>query len=202
MSDTSSDPRFAAAIRAFDDANSRDPHREVDAGAEHPRELLYARRLTEQVLALDPQASVPLQLAARCQHLCRWEIPRETYPADRAGYLRWRKDLQQFHARRAAEILAAVGYDAPLRERVRDLNLKKDLGRDPELQVLEDALCLVFLRFQLPQLALKTDDEKLVNALRKSWTKMSAAGRTAALALSLGQREKSLVQRALVADGT
>lgn len=189
--------RFRAAIERFDTLNGGDPNRERTDEGEQPRERVYARRLTEWVLALRPEASEALRLAARCQHLCRWEIPRNTYPADRAGYLKWRRDLQQFHARRAGEVLAAVGYDAEMLERVRDLNLKKDLGRDPEVQVLEDALCLVFLQYQLAELAQRTDDEKLVNALRKSWGKMSPQGREAALGLSYGERERSLLARAL-----
>lgn len=197
MSDFESSTRFQTAIRLFDEANAGDPHREGWEGLEHPRELLYARRLTDWVLALSPEASEVLRLAARCQHLCRWEIARDSYPADRAGYLRWRRDLQQFHARRSGEILGRAGYDEATIGRVRDLNLKKDLGKDAELQVLEDALCLVFLQFQLSELARKTDEEKVVNALRKSWAKMSEAGRERALSLSYGDAERRLIGRAL-----
>lgn len=190
-------PRFQAAIRAFDDANAHDPNHEPHEGVPHPREWLYARRLTDWVLRLAPGASEALRLAARCQHLCRWEIPRNSYPADRPGYLRWRRDLQQFHARRSAEILTASGYDPATIERVRNLNLKANLAADPECQILEDALCLVFLEFQLADLARRTDEEKLVNALRKSWGKMSAAGRAAAADVRLGEREAALLARAL-----
>lgn len=197
MSHPTFGPRFDSAIRAFDDANAQDPNREWVDGVEQPRELLYARRLTEQVLALAPDASEALRLAARCQHLCRWEIPRDSYPADRAGYLRWRRDLKLFHARRAGELLEAAGYDPVTKDRVRSLNLKEDLGSDAEMQVLEDALCLVFLRHQLPELARKADDEKLVNALRKSWAKMSEAGHAAAMRIAFGERERALIQRAL-----
>lgn len=195
--DLETSPRFTRAIRRFDEANARDPNREFVEGEEHPRELLYARRLTDWVLALNPEASEALRLAARCQHLCRWEIPRDTYPADRPGYLKWRRDLQRFHARRSGEILEEAGYDPGTVDRVRSLNLKTDLGRDPELQVLEDALCLVFLQYQLADLASRTDDEKVVNALRKSWGKMSPAGREAALKLPFGGRERTLLERAL-----
>jgi hypothetical protein len=38
---------------------------------------LYAQRLTDWVLRLSPDATEELRLAARCQHICRWEIPRE-----------------------------------------------------------------------------------------------------------------------------
>src|SRR5690606_33808005 len=149
------------------------------------------------VLRLQPEASEPLQLAARSQHLCRWEIPRESYPAGRAGYLRWRRDLQQFHARKSAAILTEVGYDPETIARVQALNLKRDLGRDPECQVLEDALCLVFLQFQFSELASRTDDPTMINALAKTWAKMSERARAEALKLDYGPRERELLERAL-----
>ena len=46
-----SDPaRFRTAILRFDAVNSADPNREMADGEEHPRELLYARRLCAWVL--------------------------------------------------------------------------------------------------------------------------------------------------------
>ncbi|PYJ02844.1 MAG: hypothetical protein DME25_14860, partial [Verrucomicrobia bacterium] len=90
--------RFAAALRRFDQENSRDPNRETVDGAEHPRELIYAQWLTDWMLKLCPQASEELRLAARCQHLCRWQVPRDSYPMTRAGYLQWREGLKKFHA--------------------------------------------------------------------------------------------------------
>ncbi len=161
------------------------------------RELLYARRLTEWVLKLAPEASQSLRLAARCQHLCRWMIPRETQPMTRAGYLRWRNELKHFHARRAAEILREVGYGPEIIDRVRDLNLKKNFPADSESRILEDALCLVFLEFQFANLARKTAEDKLVNAVQKTWLKMTPAARERALALPLGAKERGLIERAL-----
>jgi hypothetical protein len=185
--------KFEAALRRFDEANSRDPNREDG----QPRELLYAQRLTDWVLHLCPDASEELRLAARCQHICRWEIPRASYPMTRAGYLKWRADLKKFHAQKAGEILQDVGYDATVVRRVQDLNLKKHFPADAETRVLEDALCLVFLQFQFADLAAKTDEDKTVNALQKSWAKMSEAARAEALKLEFGPREKALLQRAL-----
>lgn len=189
--------RFDEAIRRFDTANAADPHRDVVDGVEHPRELLYARRLTDWALRLQPNASEALRLAARCQHLCRWESPRSNYPMDRAGYLRWRADLKKFHAERSGAILCEVGYGEEMIARVQALNLKQELGKDPDCQVLEDALCLVFLQYQLTDLAAKTDDEKVINALKKSWAKMSEQGRAEALKLSYGARELGFVEAAL-----
>src|SRR5439155_8492595 len=122
-----------------------DPNRETVDGAEHPRELIYAQWLTDWMLKLCPQASEELRLAARCQHLCRWQVPRDSYPMTRAGYLRWRGDLKKFHAQKAGEILRETGYPEEVITRVQALNLKKNFPQDPESLVLEDALCLVFL---------------------------------------------------------
>ena len=188
------DPKkFQAALLRFDAENSRDPNLENS----QPRELLYAQRLTDWVLRLCPDASEELRLAARCQHICRWEIPRDSYPMTRAGYLKWRADLKIFHAQKSGEILREIGYVEEIIRRVQDLNLKKNFPNDPETQILEDALCLVFLEFQLADLAAKTADDKTINALQKSWGKMSETARTEAVKLNYGEREKILLQRAL-----
>ena len=184
---------FEAALRRFDEANARDPNRENG----QPRELLYAQRLNGWVLRLCPAASEELRLAARCQHICRWKIPRGSYPMTRAGYMKWRADLKIFHAQKAGEFLHETGYDESAIRRVQELNLKKHFPDDPEGRVLEDALCLVFLQFQLADLAAKTAEDKTINALQKSWQKMTDAARAEALKLEFGPREKALLQRAL-----
>ena len=115
----------------------------------------------------------------------------------RAGYLKWRADLKKFHAEKSGAILREIGYDEETIQRVQDLNLKKHFPDDPETRTLEDALCLVFLEFQFAALAAKSDDDKMINALQKSWAKMTGAARGEALKLTYGDREKSLLQRAL-----
>jgi hypothetical protein len=189
--------RFDAALRHFDEENSQDPNFETVDGARHPRELLYAQWLTGWVLRLCPGASEELRLAARCQHLCRWKIPRDSYPMTRPGYLNWRADLKRFHANRAGEILREVGYPESVITRVQELNLKKNFPADAESRILEDALCLVFLEHQLGDLAEKTADDKVITALQKSWKKMTSAAHTEALKLSYSPREKVLIEQAL-----
>jgi Domain of unknown function (DUF4202) len=185
--------QFAAALRRFDEENSRDPNLEDS----QPRELLYAQRLSDWVLRLAPNTSEELRLAARCQHICRWQIPRNSYPMTRAGYLKWREDLKKFHAQKAGEILRVVGYDENVVRRVQELNLKKNFPNDPEGRVIEDALCLVFLEFQFAALAAKTSDDKMIIALQKSWQKMTDGARTEALKLNYASNEKALLERAL-----
>ena len=189
--------RFSEAIRRFDEENGRDPHLIVVDGVAQPHELLYARRLTEWVLRLQPNASKPLLLAARSQHICRWLVPRSSYEMTRAGYLRWRNDLKHLHAKKSAEILREVGYDEATIARVVELNLKKGFGHDQECQVLEDALCLVTLQYQLADLMEKTDPDKMVGILRKTWKKMSDVARAHALALPFTEAESALLQQAV-----
>ena len=189
--------RFNAAIRRFDEENSRDPNFVTLNGVARPRELVYSEWLTSWVLKLAPAASEALRLAARCQHLCRWMSPRDSYPMTRPGYLQWRADLKKFHAQKAGEILREAGYPPELIEQVQNLNLKKNFPQDPECRVLEDALCLVFLEHQLAELASKTDDEKVIVALQKSWGKMTESGRLQAMKLDYAPREKALLARAL-----
>ncbi|HLP76149.1 MAG TPA: DUF4202 domain-containing protein [Candidatus Paceibacterota bacterium] len=189
--------RFQAALRRFDEENSRDPNVETVNGVKQPRELIYAQWLTDWVLKLAPDASEPLRLAARCQHLCRWVIPRNSYPMTKPGYLQWRHKLKQFHAEKSGGILRELGYPEETVQRVQDLNLKKYFPTDPESRVLEDALCLVFLERQLTDLASKSTEEKMINALQKSWAKMSPAGQAEALILSYSPAEKALLEKAL-----
>lgn len=189
--------KFAEAIRRFDAANRCDPNQvEVD-GQSVAQEELSARRLTAWVERLCPTPSEALLLAARCQHLCRWEIPRASYEKNRAGYLRWRADLREMHARKSAEILRAVGYDDALVTRVQELNRKATLGHDPECQTLEDALCLVTLQFQLDDLLAKTEPDTLVSILQKTWKKMSPQAREEASALTYSDPVEALLARAL-----
>ncbi len=189
--------KYQAAIERFDQANACDPNRVEGAGKPSPRELAYAEWLTAWVLKLEPEASEALRLAARAQHLCRWEIPRNTYPMDRAGYLKWRQTLKHLHADKAAAILRDCGYPEAVIARVGQLIRKELLPADAETGVLEDALCLVFLERQLGELASKNPEEKVVNALRKSWGKMTERGRRVALGLAYPPEQRRLLEIAL-----
>ena len=192
-----SEERFKKANKRIDETNAKDPNLTDVDGEQVPYELAYSRWLTDWVERLAPDASEPLLLAARSQHIERWTKPRASYPEGRAGYLKWRSDLKKFHAERSAEILREIGYHEAMIEAVKALNLKKNFPDDPESRVLEDALCLVFLERQFTDLANKYTEDKVVNALRKSWAKMSEQGRSEALKLTFSEQEKALIERAL-----
>ncbi len=189
--------RFETALRRFDEENAKDPNMEKCSDVDHPRELLYAQRLTEWVTRLSPRASEALRLAARCQHICRWMIPRSSHEMTRSGYLRWRNDLKQFHAEKSGEILREAGYPEDVIREVQSLNLKKTFPKDPEARVLEDALCLVFLQYQFAELLDRTDEAKMIGILQKTWKKMTPEAQAHALRLPFSSKEKALVDRAL-----
>ncbi len=189
--------RLARALAAIDAANAGDPNQIAVRGAKRPKELAHAELVSAWIARLVPEASEALRLAARAHHVRRWEIPRTRFSADRVGYHRWRTTLQEHHARIAGEILREQGYDDATLARVQDLVRKRGLGRDPEVQALEDALCLVFLETQLAELASRMPDEKLVDVLRKTLRKMSPEAKQEAGGLELGARERGLLQRAL-----
>ena len=190
---------FERACERFDAANADDPQRDVDGGIEQPRALLYARRMTAALDRFRPHAPEPVRLAARCQHIRRWTIPRADYPAGRDGYRRWRTDLAQFHAETAAALLVEVGYDEAVIARVRALLRKERLKADAGVQLLEDVICHVFLEHYLADFAKTQDEEKLRGVLRKTWRKMSDGGRLAARALDLQPHVRRLVERAVTA---
>lgn len=172
---------FERAIAAMDAANSADPNLLVVGDRSGPKELVHAEMLTRWVTSLSGEPSEALLLAARGHHLERWRWHRSDYPEGRGGYLRWRTDLHSRHAERVAEILRESGYDGATVERVSTLIHKRGLGRDAEVQVLEDGLCLVFLESQFDELAGRLPDAKMAAIIRKTWNKMSEAGRARAL---------------------
>jgi hypothetical protein len=193
------DARFEAASARFLASHRDDPRSvEVD-GAQVPWSVHYHARLQHWLLQLEPSASLPLRLAAQCQHIRRWEIPREDYDEGRRGYRSWRSDLAKKHAAIARDVLEDVGYDEATIGKVDQLLRKLGLGRDPEVQLFEDAICMVFFENEFVDLAAKHDDAKMIDILQRTWAKMSPAGHEAAgaLASDLPKRERGLLERAI-----
>jgi hypothetical protein len=188
-----------STLSAIDAANSDDP-REVEGRA---FERLYAERMSARLAALYPEASDLLKLAARAQHLRRWEIPRADYPEGRRGYNDWRRACRAHHARLAGEIMRAHGYDEAAVAHVGALIRKEQLKKDPESQALENVAAIVFLEHYFEDFLAKYagyDDEKIVDILGKTLCKMSPRGHAAALELPLPERARALVAAALARE--
>lgn len=189
--------KYKEAIQLFDKANALDPNTELFEGKEYPKELLYAERMTEQLNKFAPNSSLALQLTVRCQHICRWEIPRNSYEMNRVGYLKWRQDLKSFHVNKATSILKEVGYNIELINLVKFLLLKKELKKNEETQTLEDVACLVFLEFYFLKFSEKYEEAKLIEIIQKTWKKMSEKGHETALKLNLSEVALMLITKAL-----
>ena len=189
-------------MAALDALHAEDPAKVELDGDSVAEELLYARRMSDALARLVSAPSEALELAVRAQHLCRWRLPRASYPEGRAGYHAWRRESARQHAALAASTLSEAGYDPPTITRVMDLIEKKDRARDPEAQALEDAACLVFLEHHLDAFAASQradgkDGAQLAEIVKKTWRKMSPRARELALELPLSVRTRAIVERAL-----
>jgi hypothetical protein len=189
--------RLIEAFRRFDEANREDPNVEFVDGTPTPKELAYGQRMSARLDSFAPDAPEVVKLAARAQHIRRWEVPREDYPEGRAGYLKWRTDLYKRHGDIAGKIMRDVGYDEDSIERVRTLLRKRGLKTDPDVQLLEDVICLVFLEHYFHDFAKKHQREKLIPIIQKTWKKMSERAHAAALALDYVPEDLAVIREAL-----
>jgi hypothetical protein len=189
--------RYDAAVSAIDAANIEDPTRVVVRGEEQPLALVHGRLAVEWVRALHPDAPDEWSLAARAHHLRRWEVPRADYPPGKAGYLRWKRDQRQRHAREVATLLVSAGYEPAVVERVQELVRRDHLATDPGSQAVEDAACLVFIETQLADVSTKLDHDHLIDVIRKTAKKMSSDALDAVGSIPLGAAERQLLADAL-----
>jgi hypothetical protein len=191
--------RFEKAITTFDAYNLNDPHQEEFEGKRVSKELLYAQRMSQRLDDFYPAAPEYLKLAAHCQHIGRWEIPRENYPMDKKGYLQWRNVLKTHHAKLAEQILNSCRYDQETIDKVKFLLLKKELFTNPDTQALEDVVCLVFIEYYLEEFAEKHEPQKVVDILQKTLKKMSPRAIEEAAKIPVSERIKLLIHQALQA---
>ncbi len=184
------------AFAKFDAYNATDPNQEEVEGKTYPKEVLYSKRMTKKLNDYASNAPEYMQLAVRCQHIGRWEIARDAYPMDRAGYLMWRSQLKLHHTKIAEPILAAIGYDEETINKVKALLLKKNLNQNPDTQLIEDVICLVFVEFYLDDFIKKHSEEKMVDILKKTLKKISPHGIEEALKISMTDQVKDLILKA------
>jgi len=185
------------ALRRFDVANAEDPNTELVNGQPIPKELIYGQRMSARLATFAPDAPETVQLAARAQHIRRWEVPRDGYAEGRAGYLKWRTDLHKRHADIAGQIMGDAGYAGETIERVQTLLRKRGLKTDPDVQLLEDVICLVFLEHYFHDFAQKHAEAKLSPIVQKTWNKMTGKAHDVALALDYAPEDFAIIQKAL-----
>jgi Domain of unknown function (DUF4202) len=190
---------YAIARQLIDAAHSADPKQVGD----RPAELVYADRMEAWLLQLAPASSELLRLAARCQHLERWTVPRNSYPEGRAGYLTWRKFLYGKQAARARELLVQGGVSSQEADDAASWVAKSGLQTNPNTQLLEDAACLVFLENEISTFAAEHAEyprEKFITIVAKTWRKMSQAARDAATRIGLPPALAEILREAVRAS--
>lgn len=188
---------YARARELIDAAHSADPKQTAEA---RPAELVYADRMEAWVVRAAQASTELLRLAARCQHLERWQVARTSFPEGKAGYLAWRKSLYHKQATRARELLLQAGVAADEADEVATWVAKTGLRTNPGTQALEDAACLVFFENEIADFTAQHADyprEKFVDIIRKTWKKMSPHGQELARTIALPPAIAALVGEAI-----
>lgn len=192
--------RLDGVIAAIDAANADDPRKTTVDGIARPYEIVYAERMTERLAAMYPDASEILRIAARAQHIRRWDIPRDRYPEGRNGYNDWRKACREHHGKVISQIMAQHGYSQDGVDRVVMLIKKEQLKKDRESQALENVVDVVFVEHYIDDFLAKYshyDEDKVIDIVGKTLRKMSPKGHAAALALDLPEAKRALIMKAV-----
>lgn len=185
--------RLERTLSALDEANRLDPRRLQSGGTAHPREWIFAQRVHGWLERLDPQAADAVRLAARSHTLRRWEIPRNRYATDTAGYHAWRRATADHSAAEASKILRDCGYEEDLIVRVSELIRGARFAQDADARLLEDADCLAFLEIKLQDYLAQWDGEKLTRILEGTWEKMTPEAREWAMELPLPESARKII---------
>ena len=189
--------RLTSTLAAIDSINADDPNTTMLENSEQPNELIYGQRMSACLNSYWPEASEYLQIAVRAQHIKRWHLKRADFPAGKAGYLNWRKQLGIFHAELTKEIMIENNYSEEEGHQTYDIVRKAKLKSNQDSQTLEDVACLVFLLHYFAPFAEKHSDEKIIDIVKKTWKKMSDKGHEIALSHTLPEHLAKLVSQAL-----
>jgi tRNAThr (cytosine32-N3)-methyltransferase len=190
---------YQKARALIDSVHRADPANAPDG---RPAELAYADHVEKWVARIVPDANPVLLLAARCQHLERWSVPRASFPEGKAGYLAWRRSLYVKQADKARALLLEAGLPAESATDAATWVSKTGLKTNAGTQALEDAAVLVFLESEIQAFAAQHADyprEKFVDILRKTWRKMSPRAQDLARGLDLPAPIAALVLDATLA---
>ena len=195
---------YEQAVNLIDSANSADPNIEQSQGKEWPKELLYGMRMSNMLERYKSDADVVIKLAIRGQHIQRWLSPRSAYPMDKKGYHKWRSELYTFHADKVANIMLQVGFSEQDIKRAKNAVAKVGIKSNPDTQLLEDVVALVFIEHYLLDFAAKHTDyteQKWIDIIRKTWAKMSDDAHEFVLAgkISLPESLSPLILKAVQA---
>ena len=168
--------QYTKAVELINSVHNQDPTSETIDGAEIKAELLYSQRMLSILKKVQPNASLELQLAAQCQHISRWSIPRATFSMDKKGYYQWRAAIMEHQLNVTTNTLKQANIaDESIAVVVDALKNKAD-KTNINASIIEDTACLTFIKWYLVPFAGQFDPEKAKVILQKTANKMSERG--------------------------
>ncbi|HRZ98878.1 MAG TPA: DUF4202 domain-containing protein, partial [Paludibacter sp.] len=170
------DQQYKTAIELIDKVHNQDPTSEIIDGVEVMAELLYSNRMLAVLEKVAPDASLELKLAAKCQHISRWSIPRATFPIGKKGYYEWRAAIMEHQLNVSKSVLKQSGINDQSIEIVVDALKNKADKTNINASIIEDTACLTFIKWYLVPFAGQFDAEKAKIILQKTAGKMSERG--------------------------
>jgi len=168
--------QYTTAIELINSVHNQDPNSETIDGVEIKAELLYSERMLAILEKVAPDASFELKLAAKCQHMSRWSIPRATFSMDKKGYYQWRAAIMEHQLNVSSSVLKQAEINELSIEIIVDALKNKADKSNINASVIEDTACLTFIKWYLVPFAGQFDPEKAKIILQKTAGKMSERG--------------------------
>ncbi len=168
--------QYNKAVVLINSVHQLDPNSETVDGIEIKAELLYSRRMLSILKKVQPNASLELQLAAQCQHISRWSIPRVTFPIGKKGYYEWRAAIMKHQLSVTTSVLQQAEINGQSIEIIVDALKNKADKSNINASIIEDTACLAFIKWYLVSFAGQFDPEKAKVILQKTAGKMSERG--------------------------
>ena len=168
--------QYIKAVELINSVHNQDPNSETIDGVDIKAELLYSQRMLAILQKVQPNASLELQLAAQCQHISRWSIPRTTFSMDKKGYYQWRAAIMEHQLSVTSSVLKQAEINEQSIEIVVDTLKNKADKTNINASIIEDTACLTFIKWYLVPFAGQFDPEKAKVILQKTANKMSERG--------------------------
>jgi hypothetical protein len=168
--------QYTIAIRLIDTIHNQDLISETIDGVEIKAELLYSNRMLAVLEKVAPDASFELKLAAKCQHISRWSIPRATFPVGKKGYYDWRAAIMAHQLNVSTSVLKQAEINDQSIEIIVDVLKNKADKTNQNASIIEDTACLTFIKWYLVPFTGQFDAAKAKIILQKTAGKMSERG--------------------------
>eukprot|EP00798_Chlamydomonas_sp_ICE-L_P032215 gene32215-16773_t len=156
-------PRVEKVWEKIDALNAADPNKVKVGSEEMPYELAFSKWMSEWMMKLSFTASEEVLIG-------------------KTGYFRWREEIEKYVATTLSTMMEEEGFDEASTTKVQAMIQKE--SQDDEVKLVDEALCAVFLQHQLTEARQKESDEALVDALRRTFSKMSSTSRAVTLELA------------------